>query len=95
MATGDSIQRDIELAARILREAGAQEVFVFGSASRGVERPGSDLDLAVRGLPPERFFEAMSRVTFAISRSFDLIDLDERNVFTEYLEKKGGLRRVA
>ena len=95
MTTGDGLQDDIDMAARILREAGAREVFVFGSAGREEQRPGSDLDLSVRGLPPERFFDAMSRVALAISRPIDLIDLDERNPFTEYLERKGELRRVA
>jgi len=88
-------QRDVDIAAKILREAGACEVYVFGSAAHGKARPDSDLDLAVRGLPPEVFFKTMGRVAFAVSRRFDLIDLDERNPFTEYLEKKGGLIRVA
>ena len=94
MSEGTDIQHDIELAARILQDAGAREVFIFGSAGRGEQRPGSDIDLAVRGLPPERFFDAMSRVAFAVSRPFDLVDLDEANPFTEYLETKGELRRV-
>lgn len=87
--------KDIETAARILRQAGATEVFVFGSVARGEPRPDSDLDIAVRGLPPEKFFATMSAITFAISRSFDLIDLDEENPFTEFLQKEGELRRVA
>jgi len=91
----EQTRMDIETAVKILREAGATEVFVFGSAAHGEQRPESDLDIAVRGLPPERFFAAMSAVTFAISRPFDLIDLDEENPFTEYLEKEGELRRVA
>lgn len=95
MTKGSSIQQDIELAIKILQEAGAQEVFIFGSASRGTERPESDVDLAVRGLPAERFYEAVGKVILSISRPFDLIDLDERSEFTEYLERKGGLKRVA
>jgi predicted nucleotidyltransferase len=94
MNLDEATQRDIDIAAKILREAGAKEVFVLASAARGDTRPGSDLDMAVRGLPPERFFRAMSTVTFAISRPFDLIDLDERNLLTEFLEREGELRRV-
>ena len=90
-----NIRQDIEQAARILLEAGVCEVFVFGSSSRGAERTESDIDLAVRGLPPERFFKTMSKIGFAISRPFDLIDLDEQNPFIEYLERKGELKRVA
>jgi uncharacterized protein len=88
-------ERDIETAARILREQGATEVFVFGSAASDTMRPESDIDLAVRGLPPEKFFRSMSLVTVEISRPLDLIDLDDETTFTQYLQKKGKLRRVA
>jgi len=91
----ESIQQDIQIAVKILREAGATEVFVFGSAVRGGERPDSDLDIAVRGLPPEVFFRTMSELAFAVSRPFDLVDLDEQNPFTDYLEREGELLRVA
>jgi predicted nucleotidyltransferase len=89
------IDREIEVAVKILQEQGAHEVFVFGSAANGTMMPDSDIDLAVRGLPPENYFRAMSLVGFAISRQIDLIDLDEPNEFTQYLERKGELKRVA
>jgi len=89
------IKNDIETAARILREEGATEVYVFGSAAHGKMRPDSDIDLAVRGLPPERYFPAMGRVVDAIQRLFDLVDLDEENLFTQYIVQKGVLQRVA
>lgn len=91
----EQTRTDIETAVRILRNAGATEVFVFGSVAHGEPRPDSDLDIAVRGLPPEKFFAAMSAVTFAISRVFELVDLDEENPFTQYLEDEGELLRVA
>lgn len=95
MAISQSIMQDVEIAAKILREAGAKEVYVFGSAAHGEERPGSDIDMAVRGLPPEVFFRAMGQVVLAISREFDLVDLDDATRFTQYLERKGALVRVA
>ena len=49
----------IEKAAAALKAAGAREVYVFGSASKGKLRPESDVDMAVSGLPPEVFFGAM------------------------------------
>ena len=91
----EAIRKDVETAARILREAGAQEVYVFGSAAHGKMRPDSDIDLAIRGLSPERFFPTMGRVRDAISHLFDLIDLDDDNLFTQYLEQEGELLRVA
>ena len=91
----DAIKSDIETAARILREEGATEVYVFGSAAHGKMRPDSDIDLAIRGLPPEKFYRTMGKVGRAISRLFDLVDLDEENLFTEYIVKEGVLQRVA
>jgi uncharacterized protein len=91
----EAVRKDVETAAGILREAGAQEVYAFGSSVHGKVRPDSDIDLAVRGLPPEKFFRAMSTVTFAVSRPLDLIDLDDPDLFTEYLERKGEFVRVA
>jgi len=89
------IRKAIEAAAAALKEFGAQEVYVFGSAVDGTLHEDSDIDLAVSGLPPEVFFRAMARARGALGRELDLIDLDEETLFTEYLKKKGKLRRVA
>jgi predicted nucleotidyltransferase len=77
-----------------LKAAGAKEVYLFGSAATGGMRPGSDIDVAVAGLPPERFFRAMGDAADALGRSLDLVDLDESNPFTRYLREKGELQRV-
>ena len=83
-----------EKAAAALKAAGAQEVYVFGSASKGKLRPESDVDMAVSGLPPEVFFRAMAAAHDALGRPLDLVDLDEDNAFTRYLKKEGELQRV-
>ncbi len=54
-----NIQRAIEQAAQKLIEFEAREVYVFGSAAQGILHEGSDIDLAVTGLPPDKFFYAM------------------------------------
>jgi len=89
------LRESIERAAAVLKEFGAREVYVFGSAASGVLREGSDVDLAVSGLPPEVFFRAMGQARDALGRELDLIDLDEDNLFTRYLKGKGKLQRVA
>ncbi len=91
----ETTQGLLRQAADALKAAGAREVFVFGSVADGKEREGSDIDLAVSGLPPERFFEAMSDVVDILQRPVDLVDLDEANLFTDYLKRKGKLQRVA
>ena len=90
-----SVRKEIEEAARILREAGATEVYLFGSAASETDAPDSDIDLAVKGLPPEAYFAAVGKVAMAVPRRFDVIDMDEPNLFTDYLTRKGKLVRVA
>ncbi|MFH1620321.1 MAG: nucleotidyltransferase domain-containing protein [bacterium] len=86
----------IQRAAQALKAAGAREVYVFGSAAAGGRRrPDSDIDLAVSGLAPELFFEAMARAHDALDQPLDLVDLDEDNPFTRYLKEKGRMLRVA
>jgi predicted nucleotidyltransferase len=90
----DEMNRLVDKAASALKAAGAKEVYVFGSASKGEMRPKSDVDMAVSGLPPEVFFRAMAKASRALGRPIDLIDLDEDNPFTRYLKKEGELQRV-
>jgi len=67
-------------AARLLREEfDADEIIVFGSlASPGRFTFWSDIDLAARGIPPDRFYEAVGAVT-GLSTEFriDLVDIDD------------------
>lgn len=51
----DDLRQRIERAAQVLKEHGAREVYLFGSAAKDTMREGSDVDLAVAGLPPEEF----------------------------------------
>jgi len=91
----DELRGLIQQAAAALKGVGAREVYVFGSAATGRMHDGSDLDLAVTGLPPERFFEAMGKAGDILGRPLDLVDLDEDNPFTRYLREEGELQRVA
>ena len=90
----EELERLIEKAVAELKAAGAQEVYVFGSAAKDKLRENSDVDMAVSGLPPEVFFRAMGKASRALGRPIDLIDLDEDNPFTRYLKRRGELLRV-
>jgi predicted nucleotidyltransferase len=91
----DELEQAIERAAAILKAAGADAVYLFGSIVEGRVRADSDIDLAVAGLPPARFFQAMGQTMSVLPRSLDLIDLDVDTPFTRYLKQKGKLHRVA
>lgn len=81
-------------AADLLRNLGATQVFVFGSASRGKVRAGSDVDLAVTGLPPSVYFSAVSKTSELLRRPVDLVDLDDPTPFVRHLLGSGELVRV-
>ena len=67
-------------AAELLRkEFGAKKIFVFGSlARRGGFTSWSDIDIAAKGIPPKRFFEAVGAIA-GLSAEFkiDLIDIEK------------------
>lgn len=90
----DEMKQLIERAAQSLKGAGAREVYLFGSAARGQMREDSDIDLAVSGLPPERFYRAGAAAEDVLGQSLDLIDLDEITPFTQYLKEENELLRV-
>jgi len=88
------LKEQIARAAEALKKAGAREVYLFGSTAQGRIRQGSDIDMAVSGLPPARFFQAMGEAADLLDVPLDLVDLDEDNPFTEYLRKHGEIVRV-
>lgn len=66
-------------AAKLLRaEFGAKEVILFGSLTRrGSFTLFSDIDIAVRGISPERFFAAVGAVTsISLEFNIDLVDME-------------------
>jgi predicted nucleotidyltransferase len=89
-----NLRKRLAQAAQALKAAGAREVYLFGSAANGSLREGSDIDLAITGLPPEVFFEAMGKARDILRCPLDLIDLDEDNPFTRYLKEEEELVRI-
>ena len=84
----------IHQAADVLKSFGATDVFIFGSVAKGTDGTSSDIDMAVSGLPPKVFFKAMGSALNVMKREFDLVDLDEKNPFVDYLKSHGELQRV-
>lgn len=90
-----SIHRDLDTAVEYLNSIGCTEIYVFGSAARGDAREDSDLDIAVRGIPADKFFAVYGELMTRLSRPVDLIDLDLQHRFAERLVAGSGLRRVS
>jgi len=64
-------------AAEILRDDfGASEVLLFGSMVDGGVHAGWDADLSVRGLSPQRYFDALARLSELFGCDVDLVELE-------------------
>ena len=94
MATPLIEKNAVLAAANVLRSMGATQVYLFGSATKGGLRPDSDVDVAVRGLPPEVYFSAASKASELLGRPVDLVDLDDPTPLVDYLLHSGELVSV-
>ncbi len=90
-----NLHSKVDEAVAILLKHGAREVYLFGSYARGEAVPESDLDLAIRGMPPEHFFRAVGDLCAMLPFRVDVVDLDESSPALDYLKEHGDLMRVA
>jgi predicted nucleotidyltransferase len=61
---------------------------LFGSSAlRG--KAGRDLDLAVEGLAPARFFQFMGELMLALSKSVDLVALEKQSKLSTLIRREG------
>lgn len=84
----------LERAVKILKDAGASEVYLFGSQALGTAHADSDVDLGVRGLPPRQYFRMHWRLEDALDSRVDLVDFDFDADFYSVLDKIGELRKI-
>ena len=72
----------------IARRYGVEGVLVFGS-SADPKRQANDIDLAVEGIAPERFFSFYGELLFSLSKPVDLIDLSSDTKFNTLIHREG------
>ncbi len=65
-----------------------ESVWLFGSALED-ESKATDIDLAVEGLAPEKFFEFYGRLFFELPKPVDLVDLSLRPPIAALIRSKG------
>lgn len=67
---------------------GARRVLLFGSAADPL-RPGRDIDLAVEGVDPGRFFKFYGELVRRLSKPVDVIDLADDTKFVQLIRRDG------
>ncbi len=63
-------------------------VWLFGSALED-ENEATDIDIAVEGLAPEKFFEFYGRLFFELPKPVDLVDLSQEPPIATIVREKG------
>lgn len=64
----------IEIVRACAEDFGVKSVWLFGSALED-ENKATDIDLAVEGLQPDKFFDFYGRLFFGLPKPVDLVDL--------------------
>jgi predicted nucleotidyltransferase len=91
----EKMKKRVERAATLLKSAGCKEVFLFGSVAEGNDNENSDIDIAIKGCPPGRFFELLGKLMLELDCRVDLVNLDHEDAFSRHLLNKGRLLHVA
>lgn len=91
MTITENIQKKVT---SYLLEKGAKEVFLFGSQYSGTAGSQSDIDIGVRGLPPEMFFFAIYDLEDIADRKVDLVDFDLSERFYNHLLETNSVEKI-
>lgn len=78
----------------ILFDMGCTECYIFGSQVTGNADEYSDIDIGIKGLPPQKFFATHSMLEDATGKTVDLVDFDEKPKFFALLRDLGELRKI-
>ena len=90
----EKYQEDIKKTYNFLKNEGCKAVYLFGSIVTGKSHDNSDIDIGVKGLPPEKFFKVYSKLYMNLNNEFHLVDFDYDNQFFSLLERQGEVVEV-
>ena len=80
--------RDKAIIATLAHRYGAATVWLFGSSAERRQQ-GGDLDLAVEGVAPGRFFQFMGDLMLSLSRPVDVVALEKRSKLSALIRRDG------
>jgi predicted nucleotidyltransferase len=87
-------QKDIDIATIFLKKEGCQSIYLFGSLVTGKIHQNSDIDIGIKGLPPEKFIRVYAKLDNNVSNTVDLVDFDENDKFYNLLNSLGEIVKI-
>ena len=74
--TEASLKEELSRIVDISRDFGAKKVFLFGSCLEDIDS-AQDIDIAVSGVNPGKFFKYYGKVSMAVEDEVDIVDFDD------------------
>ncbi len=81
-------EQDKAAIAEIARRYNVRAVLLFGSGADPTTE-ANDIDLAVEGIIPEKFFSFYGDLIFSLSKPVDLVDLSKDTKFNRLIYRDG------
>ncbi len=78
--------KDKEIIISFAKKFQVKEIYLFGSSLDNAA-DANDIDLAVRGVTPDLFFDFYGKLLRYLSKPVDIVNLSKRSRFTELIEK--------
>lgn len=87
-------QNDLQIITNYLISLGIEEIYLFGSIPRNTATDKSDIDIAVRGIKPENYFQVLGELLMRTKHKIDLVDLNLQESLGNSLIDSGELVRL-
>lgn len=78
--------KDQEIIISFAEKFRVKEIYLFGSSLDNTA-DANDIDLAVRGVSPDLFFDFYGKLLRYLSKPVDIVNLSKKSRFTELIEK--------
>ncbi len=78
---------DLDILLKYAKKYNLKKVILFGSAKDRAD--ARDIDIAVKGISPEVFFDFFWELYRDLSKPVDIVDLNEISLFSKLIEKDG------
>jgi predicted nucleotidyltransferase len=79
--------KDKILIIKTAKEYKINKVILFGSSL--YKQKNNDIDIGIKGIAPENFFEFYGKLLERLSKPVDVVNIDKNSKFSKLIEKTG------
>ncbi len=80
--------RDKSIILEYAKKYNISSVILFGSSIKE-EKEAHDIDIGIKGIKPQLFFEFYAELFKHLSKPVDLIDISKKSLFNQLVEETG------